>query len=219
MKYDKYLYLFPPRPEAKISTDEIDKYDAGEYLCQPKMDGSCVNVFVSETFLKVMNRHNETITNPFMDKIDYKGLHRGKGFMVVSGELLNKNKLGEDGKPFNQKLILWDILVYEGEYLIGKTTAERLTLLEDLFPCQRMQVSESEIESYEHICCTGIKGIYKAPTYTKYFHALYDNLVKTQLYEGIVLKRADAKLNLGFNERNNFEHTIKCRRQTKNYQF
>lgn len=219
MKYDKYLYIYPPRPENKISVDEIDKYDTGEYLMQPKFDGSCVTIFISKDFLKVMNRHSEPITNPFFDKIDYKGLHKGNGFMVLTGELLNKNKTGEDNNPFNQKLVLWDILVYEGEYLLGQTTSQRLALLERLFPCQRMQVGQEQIESYNHICCTGINGVYKSPTYTKNFHKLYNELVATQLYEGIVLKRTDAVLKLGFNKKNNFEYILKCRRETKNYKF
>lgn len=217
--FTKYKYLYPPRPENRISPDELDKYDTGEYLSQPKYDGACVNVFISNNFLKIMNRHSEAITNPFMEDIDYMKLHKGNGFMVLSGELLNKNKVGEDGQSFNKKLVLWDILVYQDEYLIGRTTEERLNLLEKLFPCQRMQVGKEGIESYEHLCCTGIKGIYKAPTYTKYFSALYSDLVKTPLYEGVVLKRADAKLNFGFSEKNNHEHLLKCRRETLNYKF
>lgn len=217
--FNQYKYVYPPRPINRISVDEIGKYDNGEYLAQPKYDGTCVNVFISENFLKVMNRHNQEIANPYFTDIDYTSIHKGKGFMVVSGELLNKNKTGEDGKPFNKCLVLWDVLVYEGEYLLGQTTEQRLILLESLYPCQRMQVSDKGIESYEHICCTGIKGIYKAPTYTKYFTALYNDLIKTQLYEGIVLKRSDAKLTFGFNEKNNFEYTLKCRKETKNYKF
>lgn len=217
--FAEYKYIYPPRPTNRISADEIEKYDNGEYLAQPKYDGTCVNVFISETFLKIMNRHNQEITNPFINEIDYKGLHKVNGFMVISGELLNKNKTGEDEKPFNKKLILWDILVYQNKYLLGQTTGERLYLLEKLFPCQRMQVNAEGMENYEHICCTGTKGVYKAPTYSKYFKSLYDDLLKTQLFEGIVLKRSDAKLTFGFNEKNNFEHILKCRRETKNYKF
>lgn len=219
MQYAEYKYLYPPRPVFKISPDEIIKYDNDRnYIAQPKCDGSCVVLFLSETEARVMNRHNEAITNSFAAEIDYRGLYSGTGYMVLCGELLNKNKLGENGQPFNKKFVIWDIIVYNGIYLIGKTMEERLSLLEQLYPCNRMKVGAT-IEMYDHLCCTNYTGIYKAATYTGGFSKIYREVTKVQLYEGIVLKRRDAKLTFGFGEKNNYEYTLKCRKETKNYAF
>ena len=163
-----------------------------------------------------MNRHTEELTLVKKKEMDFAGAYKGKGFIVLSGELLNKNKKGEDGQPFNQKFIIWDILVHNGQYLIGTTVMERLELLEQLYPCNRIQVGAT-IEIYNHICCTGITGIYKAPTYLNGFSKLYNELVQVDLYEGLVLKRRDAVLGYGYNEKNNIDWQIKCRKQTKNY--
>lgn len=46
-----------------------------------------------------------------------------------------------------------------------------------------------------------------------------NDLITTQLYEGIVIKRLDAKLQFGFVEKNNFQSTLKCRKATLNYKF
>ncbi len=218
MKYDKYSYLFPPRPIQTTKHTELGKFDNGEFIAQPKYNGTCCNVFISETDLIVMNRHKGEITSNY-SHIDFKGLHRGKGWMVICGEFLNKNKLGEDGKPFNLKFVIWDILVFEGKYLLGTTLEERLALLEYLYPCASMVVGKDKMECFKHLCCTKHTNIYRAPTYINKFEELYHDIVDVDLYEGLVLKRKFAKLSMGLNEKNNNDWQIKCRKPTKNYAF
>jgi len=150
--------------------------------------------------------------------MDFAGVHHGTGYMVVSGELLNKAKLDEHGKRLDG-FVIWDILVYESEYLIGKTTIERLELLENIFPSTRMKVTETGIQEYQHLCLTNLQGIYKVPTYTKYFEGLYTSLIQTDLYEGMVLKKVKATLDFGFNSDNNSRWQLKIRKPTKNYAF
>jgi ATP-dependent DNA ligase len=146
-------------------------------------------------------------------------MYRGTGWMVVSGEFLNKNQKGEDGKPFNLKFVIWDILVMNGEYMLGSTFQERMNLLEQLYPCQRMFIGEDGMKIYKHICCTTHKNIYRAPCYEKNFDSIYQSIVDTDLYEGLVLKRKNAKLSFGLTEKNNNDWQIKCRKPTKNYDF
>ena len=218
VRYEKYSYLYPPRPVQTTKHTELDKYDTGEFLAQPKYNGSCCNVFISENELIVMNRHNQKLSSNYSN-IDLKGLHSGKGWMVLCGEFLNKNKKGEDGNPFNLKFVIWDILVYNGEYFIGSTLEERLSLISKLFPCSSMVVGEDGMAAYKHLCCTKFKNVYVAPAYTNGFTKLYQSIVDTDLYEGLVLKRKDAKLSYGLNEKNNNQWQIKCRKPTKLYEF
>ena len=218
MKYEKYRYLYPPRPIQTTHFTELSKYDNGKYIIQPKYNGTCCVVFISKDSVKVMTRHNTPITTSY-SHIDFQGLHSGEGWMVLCGEFLNKNKQGEDGKPFNLKFIIWDILVYNSEYLIGSTIVQRLELLEKLFPCIRMMVEKDKMKTLAHVCFTKYDNVYKAPTYIGDFEPLYQEIVDTDLYEGLVMKRKDAKLTFGFNEKNNNEWQIKCRKPTKNYDF
>ena len=62
-KYDKYSYIFPPRPEHKISSDSLVTYDTNEYLGQPKLDGSCCVLFVKGKDVIAKNRHNARFWN------------------------------------------------------------------------------------------------------------------------------------------------------------
>lgn len=222
MNYNKFSYVYPPRPEYKCPPADLVKYDTGEYLAQPKYNGSCGIVATNGKETEVWNRHKEKwpLLSNYKD-IDFKGLQvtgNGKWF-VYAGEYLNKGKLGETGVKERNKFIIWDVLVWDGKYLVGETLESRLKLLEATFPCQRSVVTDQGIEMYEHICMTGLQGIYKAPTYMNGFTDLYNELIKVDLYEGLVLKKKDSKLTYGLQELNNHDWQIKCRKPTKIYNF
>mgnify|MGYP003402582734 FL=1 len=217
MKYSKFMYLFPPRPEVKTKPTELSRYDNGEYIAQPKYNGSCCIVFTNGVEVKVFNRHKELLSN-VSSLIDFKRLAKSKEWFAYAGEYLNKGKLGENGEKEVGKFVIWDLLVWNGEYLIGSTLKQRLDLLEQIYPCNRSVVSH-KLEMYEHLCCTEILNIYKAPTYINNFASLYTEIVKTDLYEGLVLKKLNSKLTYGLQELNNTDWQIKCRKETKLYNF
>lgn len=209
-------YIYPPRPEVKIPSSDLHKFDDGTYFGQTKYNGSCCVLFVTETDHKAWNRHKEPMSN---FKANISTLHRGKGQMVLCGEYLNKSQPGEGDSNLNHKFVIWDIIGYENEWLIGATTEQRLELLETLYPCHRMVVNDKGLQTFKHLCCTDMDDVFKAPTYTHGFYSLYNEIVKTPLYEGFVLKKRDAKLEMGFGEKNNTQWQLKCRKQTKNYPY
>lgn len=218
MLYDKFQYIYPPRPEYKIPPGELDKYDSGEYLAQPKYNGSCCLVFTNGDDLYIYNRHKQLLSNPNYD-IEFRGLARTKKWFVYAGEYLNKGKIGESGDKEKDKFVIWDILVWDGKYMVGETLTDRLKLLENIYPCQRAQVKNDQFEMYKHLCCTIYNGVYKAPTYKGNFQDLYNDLVKTDLYEGLVLKKVSSKLAFGFQPMNNTDWQVKARKETKLYHF
>ena len=223
MKYESFKkngYIFPPRPEYKCPAADLDKYDNGQYIAMPKYDGSCCVVFTNGTELEVYNRHKERLSllSNYKD-IDFRGLAQTSNWFVYAGEYLNKSKYGETGVKENNKFVIWDVLVWDGKYLVGSTLTERLDLLESIFPCKRAIVTDKAMEVYDHLCCTTLNGIYKAPAYLGNFEELYKNIVKTQIYEGVVLKKKDSKLGFGMQELNNTDWQLKVRRESKNYAF
>lgn len=217
MKYDQFKYLYPPRPEYKTPPSSLETYDTGEYIAQPKYNGSACLVFTNGDELHVYNRHKRPLAkySPF---IHFRELAKTSNWYVYAGEYLNKAKKGEMGDIERDKFVIWDLLVWDGEYLIGKTMEERLMILENIYPCQRAIVSD-KLEMYDHLCCTEHAGIYKAPTYGGGFDILYEELYETELYEGLVLKKKNSKLTYGFQEKNNSDWQIKCRKETKLYNF
>lgn len=217
MKYDSYKFIFPPRPEVMISYASIDQYDTGEYCGQPKLNGDACIVATNGKELVVRNRHNEVKTR--VDKnINLLGLHKCEEWIVVAGELLDKSQRGEDGEVL-KGFAIWDILVWNSTHLIDSTFQERLHLLENIWPSQRMKVDASGITEYKHLCFTDLELVYRVPTYLNGFAALYTELVMTDVYEGVVLKKLNGKLEMGFNEKNNSGWQLKVRKPTKIYKF
>jgi hypothetical protein len=218
MDYKDFKYIFPPRPEQKIKTDSLNKFPSDKYLAQVKLNGSCAVLFVEPNgHWQLWDRHKTILPTR---NIDFENLKSKIGWNVFAGEYLNKNKQGEHG-DFNKKFVIWDLLVKDGEYLVGKTFEQRQEELIKMMPCLTGIVNESgEFEQHEFLCCTPFKDIYRAPVFIGGdYTELYNRAVKTDLYEGLVLKRRNAILTHGFNEKNNTDWQIKCRKETKNYSF
>ena len=216
--YLNFNYIYPPRPEYKISPQELDKFDNGKYVAQPKYNGTCCVVFTNGETTHIYNRHKNPLSSYSKD-ITFDNLAKSKDWYVYTGEYLNKGKVGETGEKEKDKFIIWDVLVWEGNYLIGEALLDRIKLLEHIYPCNRAVLKPEGLEIYEHLCCTEFEGIYKAPTYMNGFNNLYNDIVKVDLYEGLVLKKIETKLTYGFQEINNHDWQIKCRKETKVYKF
>lgn len=223
MKYESFKkngFCYPPRAEYKCPAADLNKYDDGTYYASPKYNGMALLVFTNGEELHLYNRHKEYMALLTKNsECDFRGLAQTKNWYVYAGEYLNKGKYGETGVKEKNKFIIWDQLVFDGNYLIGSTLSERLDLLESIFPCQRAVVTDKAMEVYDHLCCTDLHGIYKAPAYLNGFEELYKQVVKVDLYEGLILKKKDSKLEFGTQVLNNHSWQLKVRKPTLNYAF
>ena len=157
-----------------------------------------------------MNRHNQVLTNvQIRDEI--LALYRGVDaeWIVINGEYMNKAKQDENAL-FNHKLVIFDILVYKSDYIIGKTFEERIHLLDELYGTEK-----SDNDYLYKIS----DNIYRVKSFNKGFKELFDNLSKIDMIEGLVMKRKNAKLEIGNTENNNTKSQLKCRKPTKNYKY
>lgn len=216
--YNTFKYLYPPRAENAMQPDELKKNSYDAWIAQPKYNGSCAVLFIDgRNAYQLYDRHKDKLT--LQRPLDYTALNDSNEYMVLCGEYLNKNKKGENGQPFNHKFIIWDIIVHKGKYLIGKTVEERIDLLHELFGSSRGVITDKSLSIFDHLIATKVTDVYLAPSYTSKFARLYTEIVDTDLYEGIVLKRANAPLEIGMKEKNNTTWQVKIRKPTKNYNF
>jgi hypothetical protein len=118
MKYEKFRYLYPPRPTVKAPPNSIKTYEKMGLWAQPKLNGSCSLLFTNGTDVFFMNRHHEKFSNNHLDKEELKSLHRGTGWLVLVGEYMNKSQRGPDRKIFNLKFVIFDILVLARSWII-----------------------------------------------------------------------------------------------------
>lgn len=212
MKYESYRYIFPPRPKNAVPDDEINYWDStNQMIAQPKLNGSNCVIFTDGVRQIVMNRHNQRLTNFRLTESEIKEIYRGEGWMVINGEYMNKSKMDENDQVFNHKFVIFDILTFNGEYMVGRTFDERVKLLDELY---------GQVDSEKDYLYKISTNIYRVKSYTENFKSLYDRLTKNnQVIEGLVLKRKLARLELGASMDNNTRSQVKCRVATKNYRY
>ena len=210
MKFNDYFYIYPPRPKNAVPPSDIPTWDNKSMIAQPKMNGSNCLIFTNGQSTYVMNRHNQRLTNFQLDKGELSNLYKGKGWMVINGEYLNKSKKDETGDFFNHKLVVFDILVYNGEYLVGKTFQERINLLDSLY---------GQNNSDKYYLHSISENVYRVKSYYNNFYEIFNDLTKIDVVEGLVCKRKNARLEIGTTENNNTKSQLKFRKKCKLYSF
>lgn len=211
MRYASYRYIYPPRPKNAIPSTELYSYDNGSMIAQPKLDGSNCLIFTDGVQVKTMNRHGEPMSRFEIPKEEILSLYKGSGgWTVINGEYMNKSKREDSGATFNHKFVIFDLLVVDGDYLVAKTFDQRIKMLDDMFG-----VNDSEL-SYLH----GIsENVYRVKSFDKSFLERFDTLSRIDMVEGLVMKRRNARLEIGNTELNNTKSQLKCRKATKNYKY
>ncbi len=210
-KYLTYRYIYPPRPKNAVSPDELNFWDNGSLVSQPKLNGSNCLIFTNGDKFVVMNRHNQRLTNFRLSDDEVKNLYRGNGgWLILNGEYLNKNKSDETGQSFNHKFVIFDILAFDGDYLVGKTFQERIELLDSLY---------GQTDSEKEYLYSISTNVYRVKSYINDFKNIFDKLTPIDMIEGLVMKRKTARLEIGTSELNNVKSQLKCRKPTKNYKY
>ena len=206
-------FLYPPRVESKLQPISLDKFDNGDYVGQPKLNGSNTSVTISESVAIPKERHNTFFSIP--PKFDFKSLHRGNGFMCLTGEFMNKSKKDNTGMPF-RGFCIWDIVAYNNKILVGSTIEERISLLNKLYPSKDAIKTK---EGITYLFKTDVQDIYKVNNFYNDFSEIYDKISKVDMVEGFVLKRKSGKLEMMTREQNNVGWSVKVRKPTSNYKF
>lgn len=211
MKYSDFKYIYPPRPKNAIQSSDLEFWDNGTLIAQAKLNGSNCTIYTNGVKSVVMNRHGQRLTNFTLTDTEINSLYRGNGgWMVINGEYLNKNKMDENNKAFNHKLAIFDILVLDGDYLIGSTFESRIKILDDLY---------GQKDSEKSYLYSVSENVYRVKSYTSDFLNIYNDFIKTDMIEGIVMKRKNARLERAGSSDNNSRSQLKCRKVTKNYKY
>ncbi len=211
MKFPNYKFIFPPRPKNSVSPTELNYFENQGLLSQPKINGSNTLLFLNKEQLIVMNRHGQRLTGFSINTDEILSLYKGTGgWLVLNAEYLNKSQTDETGRVFNHKLVIFDILVYDSNYLVGSTFESRVKLLDELY-----ENKECDKEYLYNIS----ENVYRVKTYTENFENLFNNLIKIGMYEGLVFKRMSGKLEMGLRELNTRSSQFKIRKPTRNYKY
>ena len=208
--YDKYKYIYPPRPATVLAPSALDRFEEMGFWGQPKLNGSNSISFTDSKSLTFMNRHKQPFTNFKLNKEEIISIHKGKGWMSFCGEYMNKSQRDTNGKVFNQKLVLYDLIVFENQHLIGSTFEERQKLMDEVFP------SQGDFDPFLQVISD---NIFRVKNFKKELLTNFKAVTQHEMYEGEVLKRPTGKLEAGYREANNVGWQAKCRKPTKNYSY
>ena len=222
MKYENYQYLWPPRPSKAIPDAQLGWYEKRGWVGQMKKNGTCTVVFVSpDGELTFKTRHNDDhkMWTPTPKSTECFRDLPGKGWYVFVVEVLhNKTALIKD------TVYIFDILVNDGELLLGTTFTERMDMLKKIFGVEDFDdPNVVRLSQESHYVLS--PNCWLAKTITGDFAKVMRvaNAQKPEsgapVDEGIVLKRPDAKLEMPTKASANSRWQVKCRVAHKNYDF
>jgi hypothetical protein len=213
MRFENFEYLWPPRPDSKRAVPPtgvmgLRFYENRGWVGQYKKNGTCNVIAVSPTKkIVAMNRHKEDhkLWSPTpASSAAFKKLP-GKGWYVFVAELLHSKVTGG---PRDTNYI-FDVLVADGVYLVGKTFMERQAILAEIFP-------KAKSETYSHRVIDN--NTWVAKLLTGDFEATFEGLTAPE-DEGLVLKNPKGKLELCSRQSANTLWQVKCRKAHKNFSF
>ena len=206
-----FRFLFPPRPEEKVLPSSLADFDNGEWFAQAKLNGSCAVIGTNGIETQVRERRGKEFAYFKIKDSELLNLHTGNvgEWTIVCGEYLNKNKKYIDDKTFNIKFCVFDILVQGGNYLIGKSIEERMNLITDIYKTQEKDQWLSQLSD----------DIFVVNSHEMNFKELWDECVKVDLLEGLVIKKKSAKLKRCTKGTANKHFQLKSRKETKLYNF
>jgi hypothetical protein len=212
MKFSNYSYLWPPRPDDAISPQMLPMIERRGYHAQCKKNGTCSVIAVSpDKDIVAKNRHKEDhkLWRPDTNKLTAFTDLPGKGWYVFVAELMHSKVKIEDGGVRNTNYI-HDILVCDGDYLVGTKQVDRHRILCDLFGVGELEQTYSHWVYDQHT--------WIARQFSSDFKGLYDSLTSVQ-DEGLVLKDPNTPLQLCTKQKSNNGGLLKSRKVHKNYSF
>jgi hypothetical protein len=217
-KYLSYSYLYPPRPEQAVPVDMLKKYEQEGWWWQAKMNGTCTVIFTNGKEVIFKSRHDDD-HKQWAPNDAQKTCFRAKSvngtWSVFVAELIhNKTKHVKD------RLYVFDILVHNGEHLIGMSFKRRQALLEQIMPADADQVQKELFYGLGNFwvpvfgpwVCRARNFNDSASDFMYKFADKYDEV------EGVVMKAPEAALQ--FCKKNaNSSWQVKSRKEHKNYGF
>jgi hypothetical protein len=213
--YNRYTYLWPPRPERAQGVALIHSYERQGWWAQAKMDGDCVVLAIAPECdgreLIARTRHGDAASNrwqPGKSIAAFAATLPGAGWYVLVGEVLHCRGVG-----VRDTLYLHDVLVDDGDYLVGVTHADRQTRLLTLTNAWEA-AAHSDVWSH----CQFAPGLWLTRNHWQGFRALYDN-PPGRYVEGLVFKDPKTPLRLCARASANSAGLAKCRYATNNLSF
>ena len=221
---DKYIY--PPRPKTSLPYGEAAFFKDLGWVAQYKYNGSrCMVKHLPNGKIELWNRHAETFRtyNPptwLQDQTRsslYKLGLNPTGYHLLDGELLDQKHIA-----IKDTVVIWDILVRDGQHLLGTTYGERHSTLYDV-----ISQEEKWLHKAQHFGIRLSDNVFFATNLgASLWDGAWDMVLEVNkpygdkpLLEGLVIKDPNGVLERGWRESNNGEWLVRCRVKTGRHNF
>lgn len=204
--FERFRLFYPPRAKGAINPDSLGRFTG--FIAQPKYDDVRTLVYVfPDGHVELYNRQKEPLgrSSPSpraVESVRKLGLRRGV-FHVF------------DGGSMMKKLILWDILVHEGCYLLGTTYAERYERLRAI--CGHP--TRLEQDTRHGLALEVGPDLWLAPCFDQMLPDTFRRFAAHEEIEGLVLKNPAGRLEPGLRRENNGSWQIRVRKPDTHYPF
>jgi len=206
--------LYPPRAEVTMNPARLQA-SKRRYIAQYKYNDvrTLIFLFPGEQ-IELLTRQREShkgyrLSNKMKRALLSLDLSRDRSHVLDGGIL--RNLLVGDERP----IVLWDILVHEGEYLIGTTYEQRYALLKRI--CREPGALESK--TGREIGLKIREALWLAPLFKSGFDRRFEQALPADYLEGLMLKDPRGKLERGILPKNNMSWQVKVRKPRKDYIF
>ena len=215
--FDEFRPIFPPHPAAKWRPEELASVTG--YLAQYKYDDWRTLVYVfPDGEIQLYGRKKQRLARyrPPLELIrSLEALNFSKGkFQVLDGGLLHYKT-----ERVKDTLVLWDVLVYDGQYLIGTNFTQRYGILEEMTgrPENWVYLAAGALRIPVGLQISG--NLWLAPVFSSNFSELYKNASQLPEIEGLVLKDPNAPLQRAWTMDENATWMIRVRKPEVHYRF
>ena len=198
MKLTEFKFLYPEKPKLiHIDQPLFESLSTRkEYVAERKYNGSRLQLHCLNGKFQFWNRHGERMSyRPVQEILDGLNGLSLNGYCLFDGELRhNKTKNVRD------KIIFYDMFIWQDKLLIGQPFWYRRNLLKKLFKCNAEPIGITE-------------------QFSGNFRDVFNDVVQDTEIEGLVLKNTRGVLNLGRNSAANSNWMWKVRKPNGSYKF
>jgi ATP-dependent DNA ligase len=202
MEITTFSYFYPEKPTLISKDQDLFKniIKSGQYVAERKYNGMRLQLHYLNGKFQCWNRHHEDLSQTI--KFCPEGALAGalaalplKGYCLFDGEL-RQNKT----KGIKQKMMLFDVFIWQNEMLLGVPFAERRQILADL-----IQVDGDPL---------GIPFQFEGD-----FEKVFNQVVVDEEIEGLVMKKKQGQFKISRKNPVDSTWMYKVRKANNKYRF
>jgi hypothetical protein len=241
MKVQDTQYIFPPRAQDAIPLSDAGLFAELGWIAQLKYnDSRCLIKYLPNGSIELWNRHAERFRDYepptwLLDQLDT--VAQRLNLSRTSWTLLDGGLIHAKHAAIKHTIVIWDILVLDGQHLLGSTYGDRYNHLTS-------QLATASPFLYSGKGCAdlniGIKiadNILMPSNHPDNWPGIWENVIERAnafwtigkpgdknydikpLIEGLVFKDLDGKLEMGYKEKNNSKWMCRSRVETGRHRF